>query len=389
MNINNPKPCSYQGFEQGPIRPPSEAYSLLVRVTRNCPWNRCTFCPVYKTAKFSLRTVDDVKRDIDLVYKYVRMLLDIAERTTAISRHDIQQARVGIEEEELPAFYAAYNWLFAGGMKSVFLQDANSLIIKPARLVDILSHLKIRFPEIERITSYGRSDTIARKKHEDLRAIRNAGLDRIHIGLESGSDEVLALVKKGVTKDIQIEAGRKVKRAGMELSEYIMPGLGGRALSETHALETADALNRINPDFIRLRTLAIPGSAPLAADHGAGRFQKCTDLMVVREISMLLENLDGITSYVASDHILNLFSDFEGRLPDDKPRLAAILSDFLSLEVKEQCLYRVGRRLGILSQLSDLDDPSKRARSELACRRLGVTPENVDAVTEDLMRRFV
>jgi hypothetical protein len=323
------------------------------------------------------------------VHKYVRRFLDIAERQAAISRHDIQRTRAAIEEEELPAFYAAYNWMFAGGMKSVFLQDANSLIIKPARLVDILTHLKGRFPDIERITSYGRSDTIARKKDEDLQAIRIAGLNRVHIGLESGSDAVLAMVKKGTTKENQIEAGLKVKRAGMELSEYIMPGLGGRALSENHALETADALNRINPDFIRLRTLAIPASAPLSEDHEAGRFQKCTDLMVVREISMLLENLDGITSYVASDHILNLFSDFEGRLPDDQPRLAAILNDFLALDREEQCLYQVGRRLGILSQLSDLGDSAKRARSELTCRRLGVTPENVDAMTADLTRRFV
>ena len=127
-------------------------------------------------------------------------------------------------------------------------------------------------------------------------------------GSNQAPDKVLKMVKKGATKAQHIEAGIKVKNAGMELSEYVMPGLGGRAFSRIHAMETADALNQIDPDFIRLRTLAIPDSIPLHTDWTAGTFEKCTDLEMAEEILLLIEQLSGITSMIKSDHILNLFS---------------------------------------------------------------------------------
>ncbi|MBW1746162.1 MAG: radical SAM protein, partial [Deltaproteobacteria bacterium] len=265
----------YYCFEQGPIRPPSEAQSLLLRVTRNCPWNRCTFCPVYKGTRFSVRPVEHVKKDIDSVCRYVEILKNMAEKSDYISRTDIVKIAKKTDPDELRPAVAAFKW-FSDGMRSVFIQDANSLIIKPADLIDILNHLKMRFPWIERITSYARSHTIARIKDDDLRAMKGAGLNRIHIGLESGSSQVLKMVKKGVTKETHIKSGLKVKKAGMELSEYVMPGLGGINLSDVHAIETADALNRINPHFIRLRSLAIPNGIPLFQDYIEGRFQKCT-----------------------------------------------------------------------------------------------------------------
>jgi len=269
---------SYPGFEQGPIRPPSEAYSLLIRVTRNCPWNQCTFCPVYKETKFSKRPVEHVKKDIDEVYQHIKTLRHLADEHGRIHRSEINQRTQDIDPEKSPAFIAAFNWFFAGGMKSVFIQDANSFVIKPSEFVEILNHLKKRFPQIERMTSYARSQTITRMKDEDLKAIGDAGLNRIHIGFESGSDEVLRMVKKGATKKMQVEAGLKVKKAGIELSEYYMPGLGGRKYRKKHVFETVDALNQINPDFIRLRTLAIPNSAPLFEEWQAGRFEKCSEV---------------------------------------------------------------------------------------------------------------
>lgn len=378
----------YNGFEQGPIRPPSEAYSLFVRATRNCPWNRCAFCPVYKGTRFSIRPVDHVKRDIDSVHRYVGTVRHKADESGRIRRTEIAQVAENVEPEGLPAFRAALNWL-AGGAASVFLQDANSLIMKPSDLVEILTHLKMRFPWVERITSYARAHTIARMKDDDLKAIRDAGLNRIHIGLESGSAKVLEMVKKGATREMQIRAGLKVKRAGMELSEYYMPGLGGRALSEEHALETAAALNQINPDFIRLRTLAIPNRVPLFEDYQAGRFEKCTDLVVAREILTFIEKLEGITSVVKSDHILNLFGDLEGTLPRDKERMLAILRTFLALDPERQRLYQVGRRLGIFSCLSDMENSRKLASAERAYRELGVTSDNVDEIVDELMKRFI
>lgn len=379
---------SYQGFEQGPIRPPSEAYSLLIRVTRNCPWNRCTFCPVYKGSRFSIRTVDHVKRDIDSVHRYIEMIKNMADESGRILRSEVRKGIEDYEKLDPQAFNAALNW-FAGGMNSVFIQDANSLIIKPSNLVEILIHLKKHFPWVERVTSYARSHTIARIKDHDLKAIRDAGLNRIHIGLESGSDEVLKMIKKGMTKETHIKAGLKVKKAGMELSEYIMPGLGGKKYSKIHALETADALNQINPDFIRLRTLAIPNFVELYEDYETGLFEKCTDIMMVEENKLLIESLDGITSVVKSDHILNLFENLEGTLPQDKERMLDIINDFLVMEPERQCLYQVGRRLGFFSRISDMENPHRLAKAEKTCQQLGITPDNVDEVIDELMKRFI
>jgi hypothetical protein len=380
---------TYQGFEQGPIRPPSEAYSLLLRVTQNCPWNRCTFCPVYKGSKFSIRPVDQVKRDIDSVAKHLKRLRIRVDEENSILQADIRKIIQDTPPEDLSSFQAAFHWLFRGGMKSIFLQDANSLVIKPSDLVEILNHLKKRFPETERITSYARSHTIARMKGDDLKAIGAAGLNRLHIGLESGSDAILKMVKKGSTKEMHIRAGLNVRRAGIELSEYIMPGLGGRELSEENALETADALNQINPDFIRLRTLGIPNQTPLYETYRQGHFQKCTDVEVVREILTFTENLDGITSFVTSDHILNLLAEFEGKLPDDKERMIGILREFLAMKPTHQRLYQVGRRLGIFSCIQDMDDPMRLAKAERAYREIGITRENADEITDELMKRFI
>jgi hypothetical protein len=378
----------YSGFEQGPIRPPSEAYSLLIRVTRNCPWNRCTFCPVYKGSRFSIRPVDHVKKDIDAVHRCVEMLRQMADESGRILRTELRKTAENNEQLDPQAFNAAMNW-FSGGMNSVFIQDANSLIIKPDHLVEILIHLKNLFPWVERITSYARSHTIARIKDDNLKAIREAGLNRIHIGLESGSDQVLKMIKKGVTKQTQIKAGLKVIKAGMELSEYVMPGLGGKQLSKTHALETADALNHINPEFIRLRTLAIPNNVELYDDYEAGNFEKCTDLMIAKEVKLLIESLDGITSVFKSDHILNLFEDLEGTLPRDKDRMLEIIRTFLEMSPERQCVYQVGRRLGFFSRLSDMESPHRLNKAEKTCKELGITPENVDEVIDELMKRFI
>ena len=180
-----------------------------------------------------------------------------------------------------------------------------------------------------------------------------------------------------------------MKKAGMELSEYIMPGLGGVAYSELNALETADALKRNNPDFIRLRTLAIPNSVELFDDWESGRFEKCTDLMMAREIHLLIESLDGITSVFRSDHILNLLQEVEGTLPDEKEQMLATIQTFLDMEPERQCVYQVGRRLGYFAGLRDMDNPHRLAKTEKTCRQLGITPDNVDEVIDELMKRFI
>jgi len=366
----------YRGFEQGRIRPPSESGSLLIRVSRNCSWNRCTFCNLYKDTKFSLRPVNHILKDIELISGYVKR----------IKNNGIMSSQFNRDEEMV--YHAALTWV-RNGMKSVFLQDSNSLIIKPDNLVTILQYLTDTFPEIERLTSYARSHTIARISDQDLDRMAVAGLNRIHVGMESASDRLLSLVQKGTDKAMQIRAGQKIKQAGIQLSEYYIPGLGGKVLSQEHALETADALNQINPDFIRLRTLAVPNEVELFKDLSAGTFEPMGDTMVAEEILLFIESLKGITSTVKSDHIVNLFQEVEGTLPEDKERMTSVIKRFLSMGLGEQMLYQIGRRSGIFSRLDDLNDPKLRKYAERNYSDLQVTPQNIDSIVAEIMKSYI
>jgi len=377
-------------FEQGPIRPPSEARSLLIRVTRNCPWNRCEFCPVYKGERFSRRTVEEIKKDIDTVKEIVDTLKGMswqAGHGGTIGRQLVE----GIlrEERYSESFRSVARWLYYGG-ESAFLQDANSLVMKTENLVEVVSYLKETFPEIKRITSYARSSTLARKPVEDLRRLESAGLNRIHVGLESGSDEVLSYVNKGVTAARQIEGGQRVVAAGIELSEYVMPGLGGRRLSREHALETARVLNAINPDFIRIRSLALPGGTGLREKWERGEFERPSDEEIIEELRLFIEHLDGITSYIASDHILNLLEEVEGQLPDDKSALLSAIDRFLNLPSEERLLFQLGRRLGMFRSLSDLEDPRLRAKAlQLRERVASQFGGDIDQAIRTLAERYI
>ncbi len=378
----------YQGFEQGPIRPPSEASSLLLRVSRNCPWNRCTFCSVYKNEQFSLRPVDHVIEDIESVFEVTNVVLNELHEQGHLTQEIVNSLASTHFADKIPVFNIAVNWL-ARGEGSVFLQDANSLIIKPDDLIRILRHLNYRFPWITRITSYARSHTINRIAEEKLAALADAGLNRIHIGMESGCDEVLVKIDKGVTREHHISAGKAVKKAGIELSEYIMPGLGGSDLSIEHARQTADALNQIDADFIRLRTLAIPADIPLYEAYQVGEFKKCTDLQVISEIHELVSALSGITSRLASDHFYNLLQEVDGKLPGDKPRMLEILEHYMQLPADEQCLYQLGRRLGFFQSLQDLRPGVQRSGVEKIYERLEVTPDNIDRIVEQHMLKAI
>lgn len=378
----------YQGFEQGPIRPPSEADSLLIRLTRNCPWNRCTFCPVYKKRKFSLRSAENIVKDIDLLHTYASGISERVSSGAPFDNQAVNELFNSFEVKDRQAFNAALHWYY-NGMKSIFLQDANTLIMKPDDIVYILEHIKRCFPDVERITSYARSHTIVRISAENMKRIERAGLNRIHIGLESGSDRVLEMVKKGSNKADHIKAGNRVKEAGVQLSEYIMPGLGGRALSREHAVETADALNRINPDFIRIRSLAVPENTPLAEELRQGRFEKCTDYETAAELRLLVERLEGIDSYVKSDHILNLIQSLEGRLPGEKQNMLDTIDRFLNMDPEDRVIYQVGRRMGLFSGPEEIDDENRRSRVEKTLKMYGIDSSNADEAIDELIKRFV
>lgn len=357
-------------FEQGPIRPPSEARSLLLRVTRSCSWNKCQFCSVYKSNKFERRTVDEVKADIDTVVEMINSVKAVSWKmglsgqiTSQLAQHFFD--RPGYSQ----SFLSVVAWLYYA-THAVFLQDANNLILDPDKLVAMLEYLNEMIPGISRITTYSRSQTAARKSVEDLKRIRAAGLNRVHVGLESGSDKVLKFMKKGVNAEGHIKGGRNVIEAGMELSEYYMPGLGGRELWKEHSFETARVLNAINPHFIRLRTLHVGQQLPLYQQVQSGEFELRTPEEIVEEIKLFIENLEGITSYVASDHIGNMLQDVEGQLPQDKQRMLDAIDRFLDLESDERLHYHVGRVMGVYNGVPDMALPRARQKVEETIDRL-------------------
>lgn len=375
-------------FELGPIRPPSEAYSLLIRATRNCPWNRCQFCPVYKGQKFELRPAEDVIKDI----KSAKAIADeIKELAWKMGHGDLLRNVAGTIYNNYQFNASICNvalWLWAGGT-SAFLQDANTLIIKTPDLVNIVSSLKQSFPELNRITSYARSKTAAKKSANELKELKNAGLSRLHIGMESGSNLVLNYVEKGVTAEEHIDGGKKVKQAGISLCEYVMPGLGGRKMSSDHVTGTATVLNEIDPDYIRLRTFHIRQGIPLWSKIEAGDFEIQTEDEVVEEIGKLIEILE-VTSELKSDHILNLLPEIEGKFPEAKSDCLNIINRYLTLSTQERLNFRLGRRAGYYEKLDDLYDTHKYGRVEEAIKRItSEAPDSIDEVILQLKASFI
>ncbi len=263
--------------------------------------------------------------------------------------------------------------------------------MKPDAVRRILGHLQKRFPEIVRITSYARSRTMASRAVADLVSYRELGLTRIHIGMESGHDPLLETVSKGATAELHIRAGRRVVEAGIELSEYVMPGLGGREYSTGHALDSARVLNAIGPDFIRLRTVCLGPRLPLWEEFSSGRLTRLSDQEIIMEIRAFIEALDTQGAQLASDHILNLLGELQGKLPVDKERLLGIIDRFLDLPRETRELFQVARRAALVEKLTDLDHPGIKAKAcqllEEVYRHYG--RDGVEEAMQELMERYI
>lgn len=373
-------------YEQGPIRPPSEAGSLLLRLTRNCPWNRCLFCPVYKGKKFSRRSIDEIKKDIRNIYEAAAKIDEIS--STAGYDGQVNNQVLSRIRSEHPELLNVAFWQYQGG-ENVFLQDGDSLLIPAAQLIEVLELLKKQFPGVKRITTYARSRTLLRRTAGELIALKEAGLSRIHVGLESGNDAVLEFMQKGVTGSQHVAAGELVKTAGISLSEYVILGLGGKDLWREHALDTAKVLNQINPDFIRIRTLAVHPASPLYQALQQGAFKMLSDDQVIREEALFIDTLDGIDSQVLSDHILNLLEEVCGKLPEDKAAIQKVINDYLTLPEVQRERFRLGRRTGHYRKLRDFEDPFLQSSVESIYRELQKENLSVDQYIQQLMLRFI
>jgi len=273
---------------------------------------------MYKGAKLEIRPVEEVKGDIRTMKGVVEEIEDWARRIG----YDNQVGMVARANGIL--------WLEEGAVKNVFIGDSNSVIMKTEDLAEIISFLYETFPTLERVTSYARAKTLVKKSVAELKMLRDAGLSRLHVGLETGDDELLQYVQKGATAEEMIIGGRKAIEAGFELSEYVMPGLGGQERWEQHARGTARVLSEINPHFIRLRTLWLVPGTPLYEKNQRGEFtlQSLEGLLI--EVRTLIEELNATSEFVVSDHSANYYMwGVDGKLPQDKAQMLRTLDAML------------------------------------------------------------
>ena len=286
-----------------PYRPPSEASSALIRVTRGCPWNFCAFCGMYKNVKFEPRPFEKIASDI-------------------LAIHEISQ-----------------------GSQTVFIGDSDSLLHK--EILKVVKLISETFPGIQRMTSYARALTLVRKDIGELRALKEAGLTRVHVGLESGYGNILKSIRKGATPEIMIKGGIKAKEAGFELCFYVLCGIGGETLWQEHADGTARVINSVNPDFIRLRTLSLIPNAPLYGTWESGKFEPIKPLTRLKETRRLIKKLNVTGCELASDHLTNylwapegiIFQGVDGKLPQDKE---------IMLDTLEKVIKKVSKKENVL-----------------------------------------
>jgi radical SAM superfamily enzyme YgiQ (UPF0313 family) len=271
-------------YDFPPYRPPSEAYSCLIRFTRGCPWNKCEFCKMYRKIKFEIRDIDEIASDI----------------------------------ENAPD-------IFGKNIRTVFIGDSDSLLMKTSDLEYLLNKIREVFPDLERITSYARIRTLKAKGLENLKKLHKAGLTRIHIGLESGSENVLKLINKGPKPRHFIETAPIIRNAGIEFCFYVLLGIGGAEYTLEHARETAKVINRAEPDFVRFRTIIpLPGSG-IKAKFSSGELTYLNDAEIVREQYNIIKDIN-VNTYIANDHVSNLV-DIEGFLLDNKDKFLALLNE--------------------------------------------------------------
>lgn len=278
-------------YEHPPYRPPSESGSVLFRVTRGCPWNQCTFCSLYKDTAFERRPVEEIIKDIETARE-----------------------------------------LYGPDIATVFMGDSNSLILETRVLEEILHHIHENFPGVERVTSYARARTLCKKPLLDLRRLREAGLTRLHVGLETGDPELLEDIRKGASPDQMVQGCLRAKEAGFEVSLYVLAGIGGEERWRQHAEGTADVLNRVDPHFIRIRTFVPTPHSILSEDVHRGVFHLASAETILKEQRLVVELLE-VTSQYLSDHISNYAPVF-GKLPEDKSRM---------LETIDQAFEEIGR----------------------------------------------
>ena len=266
-------------YEGDIYRPPSEAYSVLIQVTVGCSHNKCTFCNSYREKHFHIRTMEDIEANMRLLREHYPLGSPIA--------------------------------------KKLFLTDGDALCLSTNKLLEIISYADEIFPDHERICAYGSAMDLLRKSVEDLQTLKNAGLDIIYLGCESGNDQVLEHVCKGVTRQQQIDAIRRLRQAGLRSSVTYITGLGGKAMWREHAIDSATQINEANPDYVSFLTFQQRPGAPINDEIARGEFQLLTPAEVLDELELVFEHLHPEGPCVFRSNHASNYLVLAGTLPQD------------------------------------------------------------------------
>lgn len=264
------------------FRPPSEARSFILRVTRGCAHNKCTYCNMYRGVPFQILKDEEISRQIALAAHYGK-----------------------------------------DRVRRVFLADGDALVLPTAKLLKILQALRDTFPKLQRVSSYAAPKDILRKSEEELRQLKEAGLQLLYYGMETGDDATLKAVNKGVNGEEAVEAGRRVTASGMKLSIMVILGLAGKEGSKRHALETAKAINIIQPTMWSALCLMLYRGSELLDQFERGEFNPLSPAECMEELYTIMENVDlpeDKHCLFRSNHISN-YIPLAGTLPKDKQRL--------------------------------------------------------------------
>lgn len=271
-------------YEGALYRPPSEAYSLIVQATIGCSHNRCTFCSMYKDKKFRIRDTEEI----------------------------IEDFKIGRERYKV--------------VKRIFIADGDALTIKTAELKKILTFIRENFPECERVGIYGSPKAILSKTLDELKELKSLGLGIVYLGIESGSEKILKMINKGVSRDEMVEAGKRVVESGIKLSVTLISGIGGKEHSLEHAKESAKIINEINPHYLGLLTLIVEEGTPLYEDIQKGKFQLLSPREILLETREMVMDLEVDNCIFRSNHASN-YVPLRGTLPQDK--------DLILLQIQE------------------------------------------------------
>ncbi len=381
-------------MDLGPMGPIGEGGSLLLRINRYCPWNRCLFCPVYKGQPFSPRTADEIRSDIDAAARTWSLLDEASWATGLGGKVSGEVVRRVIRENPkvygggptraVPVIHAlnnVANWL-RHGARSVFLQDADALAMNPGALAGVLRYLKERFPSVDTVTAYARAKTCSRRSAHDLAALCEGGLTRCLVGIESGSDAVLAFMHKGITAAEHVDGCLRLKDAGLRVAAFVMPGLGGRnhGLGD-HMDRTIHVLNLIRPEEVRVRSLAVIEGSPLHDRVESGDFVPPTEEQMIDEIGRLIEGI-GFDCDLETLQMTNFLFAFRGPLSGSREALLSGIARFKTLQVHERARILVDRCIdgGYLDFAMARGGHDKRIGLALADVRRSIDHASCDAM---------